>query len=77
MHDFHGHYGGMHIIWWFVWLILLIWIFLVPHDIPFRTSKKDDPLHILKKRYAKGDISKEEYEESKRILMEDNNLLKK
>ena len=74
MHNFHGHFGGMHVIWWIVWLILLIWIFLVPHDIPFRRSKKNDPLHILQKRFANGDISKEEYEESKKLLTTDNNL---
>lgn len=71
MHDFNGHFGGMHFIWWIVWLILLIWIFLIPRDIPFQRTKKDDPLHILKKRFAKGEINKEEYEESKKILKSD------
>ncbi len=75
MHDFHGHFGGMHFIWWIVWLILLIWIFLVPHDIPFRRSKKDDPLHILKKRFANGELSKEEYEGSKKLLTTDSSNL--
>jgi len=32
------------------------------------TSSNDDPLIILKKRYAKGEITKEEYEEMKSVL---------
>ena len=31
----------------------------------------DDPLHILKIRFAKGEISKEEYQEMKRLLKDD------
>jgi len=31
----------------------------------------DDPLHILKMRFAKGEISKEEYQEMKRLLKEE------
>lgn len=77
MHDFHGHFGGMHFLWWIVWIILLIWIFLIPREIPFRRSKKDDPLNILKRRFAKGEITKEEYEETKNILMSDHKSLNK
>ena len=68
MHFFDGHWGGMHFIWWIIWLILLIWIFYVHYDIPYQRAKKDDPLSILKKRFANGEITKEEYEESKKIL---------
>jgi len=68
MHFFNDHFGGMHFIWWIVWLILLIWIFLVPYDIPYRKSRKESPLNILKKRFAQGEISKEEFEESKKVL---------
>jgi putative membrane protein len=32
------------------------------------SSGSESPLEILKKRYAKGEISKEEYEEVKRDL---------
>ena len=31
-------------------------------------SKKENPLDILKKRFAQGEISKEEFEESKKVL---------
>ena len=68
MHFFDGHFGGMHFVWWIIWLILLIWIFFVPYDIPYKKSNNEDPLGILKKRFAKGEITKEEYEESKKIL---------
>ncbi|WP_339895743.1 SHOCT domain-containing protein [uncultured Algibacter sp.] len=30
--------------------------------------KRENPLEILNRRYAKGDISKEEYEESKQSI---------
>jgi len=53
-------------------LILLIWVFFAPYDIPYQRLKNDDPLRILKKRFANGEITKEEYEESKKILKTDN-----
>ena len=68
MHLYDGHFGGMHLKWWIIWLIFIVWIFLIPTDIPYQKTKKDSPLDILKKRLAKGEISKEEYEESKKIL---------
>jgi putative membrane protein len=71
MHLYDGHFGGMHIIWWIVWLVLLVWIFFTPFDIPFNKSKTETPLNLLKKRLAKGEISKEEFEELKKILNSD------
>jgi putative membrane protein len=72
MHFYDGHFGGMHIVWWIIWIFLLMWIFFMPYDIPYRRKRKEDPLNILKKRFAKGKITKEEYEESKKILKSDN-----
>jgi len=33
--------------------------------------RTDDPLHILKIRFAKGEISKEDYQEMKKLLTDD------
>lgn len=70
MHYLEGHWGGMHLIWWIIWLVLLVWIFFIPFDIPYQKPKNEDPLQILKKRFAKGEITKEEYEDFKEILEE-------
>ncbi len=64
--------GGMHLIWWFIWVILLIWIFAIPYNIPYQRFKKDSPFDILQKRFASGEITSEEYQEKKKIL--ENNL---
>tara|TARA_R110002072_G_scaffold166080_1_gene319294 strand:+ start:1613 stop:1831 length:219 start_codon:yes stop_codon:yes gene_type:complete len=62
------HFWGMHLVWWFVWLLLIFWIFATPYEILGQRKKKDTPLDILKKRFAAGEITKEEYERDKKIL---------
>lgn len=68
MHFYEGHYWGMNIIWWVIWVIFIIWIFATPWDIPGQRKKKETPLNLLKKRYANGEISKEEYNSIKEDL---------
>ena len=31
---YDNYYWGMNFIWWFAWIMLLIWIFAIPYDIP-------------------------------------------
>jgi putative membrane protein len=69
MMDYNDYYLGMSAIWWVIWLILLFWIFAVPYDIPGQRSRKDSPLEILKKRFANGQMTKEEFEAQKDILL--------
>ncbi len=64
-------FWGMDLIWWFLWIILLLWIFAIPYDIPGQRKKKDSPFDILQKRFAAGEITKEEYQERKQILEKD------
>ena len=66
------HFWGMHVIWWFVWLVLLFWIFATPYDIPYQRGKKSSPLDILQRRFAAGQITKENYLEHRAILEKDN-----
>jgi putative membrane protein len=71
MHEwnYEWHFFGMHGLWWLFWVILLLVIFFVAFRGELRTKKKkDSPLDILKRRYASGDISTEEYKERKRAL---------
>jgi putative membrane protein len=65
------HFGGMHLIWWFVWGILLFWVFFIPYGIPGQRKKKDSPLDILQKRFAAGEITKDQYMEHKALLEKD------
>jgi len=61
-------FGGMHLIWWLIWLVVLFWVFASPYKIPGQARKKDSPLYVLKMRFASGEITKEEYEERKKII---------
>lgn len=59
---------GMTLAWWIVWILVLIWIFIVPYNILGERKKRDSPLDILKKRLALGHISNAEYLEKKKII---------
>ncbi len=65
---YENYYWGMSFVWWIIWMGLLVWIFAVPYDIPFQRNKKSSPLDILQKRFASGEIKKEEYYEKKKII---------
>ncbi|MEP7231973.1 MAG: SHOCT domain-containing protein [Ginsengibacter sp.] len=69
------HFWGMHLIWWFIWIFFLIWIFVTPWDVPGQKKKNDSPLDVLQRRFASGQITKEQYLEQKAIL--ENDLAKK
>jgi putative membrane protein len=65
----HYGYGG-----WFMWLILVIvaaiaiCLFIVQAQ--RGGSDRETPSQILKKRYAKGEITKEEYDRMRKDLAE-------
>ena len=64
------HFGGMHFFWWIFWIIVLIWVFASPYNFLGQRTKNETSLDILKKRFAKGEITKEEFEEKKKFLEE-------
>ncbi|MDR9497751.1 MAG: SHOCT domain-containing protein [Hydrogenovibrio sp.] len=62
MHGFGG--GGM----WFFWLILLVVIVFLIKAFMNQSGDSQTPMEILEKRFAKGEITQEQFEEQKRIL---------
>ena len=65
------YYFGMNLLWWFLWVVLIFWIFVIPYDIPGQRNRKNSPLDILKRRLASGEIKLEEYNQKKAILEDD------
>jgi putative membrane protein len=60
----------------FMWILLLVVIGVVVYLLvnrsskqPFLSKDEETPLEIIKKRYANGEITKEEYEDMKRDLV--------
>jgi putative membrane protein len=68
---YNNGFWGMNVIWWFLWIIMIFWVFVTPYDIPGQRRKKDSPLDLLQKRFASGQLTKEQYQEHKAILEND------
>lgn len=64
------YFWGMHGIWWGLWILLILWIFLIPYPTPGQKRKKDNAMEILRERFARGEISEEEFEQRKKLLRE-------
>lgn len=69
---YNHHFIGMHWIWWII--LIAIILLLVFNVIPYRSSRdlNENALEVLKKRFARGEIEKEEFEERKRIIKENS-----
>lgn len=67
----YGNYGGM-----FMWILLIIIVAALAYFVINRgkttgtsiRSAGESPTEILKKRYARGEITKEEYERFKKDI---------
>ncbi|AVR44298.1 hypothetical protein C7S20_02955 [Christiangramia fulva] len=68
MHYSDGNFYGMHFIWWLFWIAVVVW-FIVAISRKKPETKRETPLEILQKRYANGEISREEYEATKKDLL--------
>ena len=64
-------FGGWMIIIWIVFIGLIVWGIIALTRYAGKSSGgtgRRDPLEILKERYARGEISREEFEQMKRDL---------
>ena len=69
LHEMHGN--GWVIIWIAVLIILFVAVWMVARYTGLSSFERNSaPLEILKRRYARGEIDKAEYEERKQNLME-------
>jgi len=64
---------GMHMLWWFFWILLLVSFFSFVTPVPRKKARLNrlTPLDILQRRYAAGEITTEDYEERKARLERD------
>jgi len=72
-HGIEGHGWGMSWVWLvgFILFVIIIWI-IVKSINQYNKSNgagNKTPIDILKERYAKGEIDKQEFEEKKRDLI--------
>lgn len=50
-------------------IFLIRWLVVSTHGSAHRGGSEDSPLEILKRRYARGEINKDEFEEKKKDLV--------
>lgn len=64
-------------IWMVVWVVaLLVTVWLLVRD-PGHSVAREDALSILGARFARGEISREEYEQARDVLLVDESEMKR
>jgi len=65
--------GGSMIFGWIFWLAAIVAVIWLVAYVANPRRRADDPgskhMKILKERFAKGEINREQYEEGRRVLM--------
>jgi len=69
MYEWHGYGGGMMWIFWILIIAALIWfVAFAPRRGGTSPGNEKSALEILKERYAKGEIERDEFEQKKKDL---------
>lgn len=72
MMDGYGMMSGGYWIWWLIfWILVIIGLVLLIKYLweGSGAKKEESALEILKKKYARGEITKEEFEEKKKDVL--------
>lgn len=69
----NGWFGGMHMFWWIFWVVIILLFFALVESQPRHKARqrREMPLDIIKRRYAAGELTTEEYKERKAHLGEE------
>ena len=66
--DSWWHAGGMWLIWLVVIAVISVAIYLAARAMTRSEPPRESPEEILKKRFARGDIDREQYEQAMKDL---------
>ncbi|HVU52379.1 MAG TPA: SHOCT domain-containing protein [Polyangia bacterium] len=67
---YYGAFWGMNFFWWIFWAMMIFLFFAILTPVPRRRARLyADPLSILRTRYARGEITTEEYNERRTVLL--------
>ncbi|MFT5657467.1 MAG: putative membrane protein [Gammaproteobacteria bacterium] len=66
-HDFGG--GGFMLIFWILIIVAIVWVVkAVAAKLGASAEKPGSAIELLKERYAKGEIEREEFEQKRKDL---------
>ena len=69
MYEWHGYGGGMMWIFWILIIIALVWfVAFATRRGSVSSSGDKSALEILKERYARGEIDRDEFEQKQKDL---------
>ena len=73
MYWYQWGFVGMHFFWWLFWVVLIVSFFSLAFPVPRSRMRqyREDPLAILRRRYAAGAITTEDYEDRKARIERD------
>ncbi len=69
IHEILGWHWGMWIFFIIFWLLIVLGIVAIVRWFNAKTKNEESPIQILEKRYARGEISKDDYEMRKEKMV--------
>jgi len=67
-----GWFLGMHLLWWLFWVLVIVGFVSLFTPVPKQQARRrDTPLDVLQRRFAAGQITREDYEQRRAVLERD------
>ncbi len=65
----YGSMSGWGILIWIFWILVIVGLALLINYLLERRGGQESALEVLKKRYARGEITEEEFEKKKKDII--------